>query len=265
MTAWFPPARVVLALASLLPLYGCAGTVARPPLVDPVSSLVEAWRQHDLARAGAPPLPGPADDDGRAEEDRRFHAVAERLLAANADLLGPQPPGTVLLDGHAVQAWAEERRLVALRPLVRFVADDAALAVVLGHELAHWLLRHLDKQEENAGVGATIGKVVAVIAGAGPEVGRNYAAVGRRLFSRAFEKEADYVGLYLAARAGFAVAEAADFWRRMAVLNPDAIDTATSHPTTADRFLAMERTIREIAAKRAAGLPLLPDGVAARE
>lgn len=250
--------RAALALL-LLALAGCAGTVARTPLVDPVSSLVEEWRQADLARSQRPGfVPGdPAD------EDRRFREIVERLLAANEELCGGGCAiRAELRDGHAVQAWAEKDRIVALRPLLRFLPDDPAVAVVLGHELAHWLLRHLDKQEENAGIGEAIGNVVAVIAGAGAEVGRNYATVGRRMFSRGFEKEADYVGLYLAARAGFPVDEAADFWRRMAVLNPKAIDTATTHPTTADRFLAMDRTIREIRAKQAKGEALLPDGVA---
>ena len=78
-------------------------------------------------------------------------------------------------------------------------------------------------------------------------------------FSPAFEHEADYVGMYMLANAGVNTDGVAHFWRRMAVEHPSAIFVKTSHPTTAERFQALGIATREIAAKKAAAAPLVPN------
>ena len=70
---------------------------------------------------------------------------------------------------------------------------------------------------------------------------------------------ADYVGLYFVALAGFDPNRAASAWRRMAVVNPAAIDHVGTHPTTAERFVALEAAAREISTKIAQGQPLRPN------
>lgn len=48
--------------------------------------------------------------------------------------------------------------------------------------------------------------------------------------------------------------------RRFAVNNPNSIHLAGStHPSTALRFLVLKKTVAEIRAKQAKGLPLLPE------
>jgi predicted Zn-dependent protease len=78
--------------------------------------------------------------------------------------------------------------------------------------------------------------------------------------ARDFEREADYVGLYLTARAGIPIDDAPKFWRRMAVANPASTKGGflASHPPAAERFLALEATVAEIKSKLATGEPLLP-------
>ena len=48
-----------------------------------------------------------------------------------------------------------------------------------------------------------------------------YARGGRTAFNVAFEREADYVGAYYAARAGYDLAGAEEFWRALSLENPD--------------------------------------------
>ena len=84
--------------------------------------------------------------------------------------------------------------------------------------------------------------------------------VGALAFSQEFEAEADYVGVYHAARAGYDTRKAAYFWRRMAAAHPRAIGLqGTTHPSSANRFLAVEAASKEVAEKRAGGTRLVPE------
>jgi len=142
--------------------------------------------------------------------------------------------------------------------MLRFASHDEDLAMVIGHELAHNTQRHIEKSRVNAAAGALIGGLIGALAGINTaDLG---AQIGRGAFSQEFESEADYVGAYYAARAGFEVRGSADLWRRFAVRNPGGIHLAGStHPSTAVRFLALEQTAAEIAAKQTSGRPVLPE------
>jgi predicted Zn-dependent protease len=82
---------------------------------------------------------------------------------------------------------------------------------------------------------------------------------GKAAFSVGFETEADYVGLYIVALAGYNFAEAPNLWRRMAVLNPASIDHSKSHPSAPERFVALEGGVKEIQEKKARKQPLRPN------
>jgi len=71
----------------------------------------------------------------------------------------------------------------------------------------------------------------------------------------------NHVGLYIAARVGYALDGAADFWRRMAVEHPDVGESgfAAAHRSAPERFVAIGRTVEEIAGKRERGEELLPE------
>ena len=79
------------------------------------------------------------------------------------------------------------------------------------------------------------------------------------VFSQDFEREADYVGVYLLARAGRPTAKAPNFWRRMAQEDPRSIKFASTHPTSAERFVRLEQASREIEQKVARGEDLRPE------
>ena len=60
------------------------------------------------------------------------------------------------------------------------------------------------------------------------------------------------MGLYLAARAGYRIGGAPDFWRRMAVEHPASIrgNMLATHPSPPQRSVMLRRTIDEIENKR---------------
>jgi hypothetical protein len=83
--------------------------------------------------------------------------------------------------------------------------------------------------------------------------------MGAQVYSQDFEREADYVGLYIMAWAGLPVDKASGFWRRMAVEHPTGIVFSTTHPTTAERFVRLEQWAKEVNGKLASGEAFGPE------
>ncbi|MGB0719287.1 MAG: M48 family metalloprotease [Bdellovibrionales bacterium] len=163
-----------------------------------------------------------------------------------------------LAMNDAVNAYADGKSIVITKGMMRFVENDTELATVIGHELAHNTREHMDSKRGNAMIGAVLG--VALSVAIGVDVTDIGTSLGASANSQAFEAEADYVGLYHTARAGFKIDNAPNLWRRMAASNPEAIHVAgTSHPSTAKRFLALEATVKEINKKKSQGKKLVPE------
>jgi predicted Zn-dependent protease len=82
---------------------------------------------------------------------------------------------------------------------------------------------------------------------------------GARAFSIGFEREADYVGAYYAARAGYELAGAEEVWRAISLETPESIRIAGTHPVTPVRFVQMQKVAAEIADKQRRNAPLIPE------
>ena len=95
--------------------------------------------------------------------------------------------------------------------------------------------------------------------GTGGQFSQIGGQIGVAQYSVAFEQEADYVGMYFMERAGYSTTGVAHFWRRMAAEGATSVSRRTSHPSSPERFLAIERTQAEIATKKARNLPLVPN------
>lgn len=163
-----------------------------------------------------------------------------------------------------VNAFADGKQIVITSGMEQFARDDTELALVISHELAHNLMGHIDAKKLNAAGGAAGGLLLDILAAAAgvntqgqfTKTGMN---AGASAYSQSFESEADYVGMYFLAAAGFPMENAPNFWRRMAALNPRAISHATSHPTTAQRFVDLNSAVAEIQQKQASGQALMPN------
>lgn len=169
---------------------------------------------------------------------------------------------SVVQDG-ALNAFADGKNIYVTTAMMRF-ADDAELAVIVAHEFAHNAMGHIDAKRKNAATGAIFGLIGDIaMAYAGVNTGGYYtsefAKLGAMTFSQDFEREADYVGMYALALAGQPLDSSPQLWRHMAMANPQSIALASSHPTSAERFIRMEQTIQEITEKRAANEPLMPN------
>ena len=160
-----------------------------------------------------------------------------------------------------VNAGADGERVLVTTGMARYAADEEELALVLGHELAHNAMRHKERLAASTRLARVGGLLASVLIGATTGVGvdlYSLAARGTRQTRLTMEREADYVGLYFAARAGYDVSEANAFWRRMGADYPGSTYTRYSHPGSGERALNITATTQEIAAKRAANEPLKP-------
>jgi len=165
-----------------------------------------------------------------------------------------------LAANDAVNAFADGDKVHVTTGMMGFVGSDDELALIIGHELAHNAMNHIGKQRGNRMAGYIVGSVLDVFLGGTGAFARLGEQVAAGVHAQDFEEEADYVGVYYAARAGYDVKGAADLWRRMATSNPTAIHLAGStHPSTAKRFLGVEATADEVVRKVAEGEPVRPN------
>lgn len=139
-----------------------------------------------------------------------------------------------------LNARADGKRLFITTAMAGFAATDDELAFVLGHELAHHVLGHRAWHEAETRGRET--RTVPALSG---------TAGGA-------EQQADRVGLYLSARAGFDTAIAPAFWRRFGDFDWRARYPQWRHPSAEARARALEAVQAEISARRASGQPLLP-------
>lgn len=162
-----------------------------------------------------------------------------------------------LFEDPAINAYALGSDIFLCVGLVKLVKSDDELAMVIGHELAHNAMQHLDAKKGNSAIGALLVDLpLGLLTGVNLNIG---SQIGAGAFSQDFETEADYIGLYFTAKAGYNIDGVADMWRRFAVEQPGAIYTASTHPTTANRFVALEAARDEINAKLAAKQDLEPN------
>jgi Zn-dependent protease with chaperone function len=158
-----------------------------------------------------------------AEAERIVRKVGERIARA-ANKPEYKWEFTVINDPEMVNAFAVPGGKVAVYTGIFAPArDEAGLAVVLGHEVAHALARH-PAERMSQGMLLQLGGV-----GLGVALGRNPALANQVLqaygitagvgvalpFSRSQETEADRIGLILMAKAGYDPRVALDLWERM--------------------------------------------------
>ena len=199
---------------------------------------------------------------------KRFEAVAERLEPVAAKMC--QEMGLPKLKrrcyfyfklkiGDEINAYADGDTIFFTYGIMRFFENDDELAFVMAHEIAHNLMGHRKAKIENVKVGYLIGKMLDEAAGYNAGWAGDSVEMGALAYSQSFEAEADYVGLYIAARAGYNIRKAPNYWRRLSIESPEALYIATTHPTNPERFAMMQKTIQEIAYKKKHRMALLPE------
>jgi len=179
--------------------------------------------------------------------------VSERLAAATGDAGRKfEWRVSVVQDKQANAFCLPGGKMVVFTGILPIAQNDAGLATVLGHEMAHATSRHgsqrlLQSSLANVfltGASASVSmgdmdyqqkQAVMAAVGAGAQYGVLLP------FSREHETEADIVGLHYMARAGYDPRESIAFWQRMGEASsggqpPEFASTHPSHDTRIQRL-----------------------------
>jgi len=163
-----------------------------------------------------------------------------------------------LIDDKAANAWCMPGgKIVVYTGLLPITQNEAALAVVVGHEVSHALLQH-GNQRMSQGLLAQVGEVALAVALSNkPTETQNLflaaygagATIGVMLpFSRKQELEADRFGLIWPAMAGYNPQEAIALWERMERASqggqkpPEFLST---HPSEGTRIEELQKYMPE--------------------
>lgn len=168
-----------------------------------------------------------------------------------------------LVQSKDVNAWCMPGgKIVVFTGILPITKDNAGLATVMGHEVAHALSNH-GAQRMSAAQLQQVGAVgVAVATGnqsaENQQLWQQYYGIGTQVgvmlpFSRSHESEADKIGLTLMAIAGYNPDKAIAFWERMAANSsgqapPEFLST---HPSDATRIANLKKLIPEAKANAA--------------
>lgn len=225
---------------------------------------------------GLPPAAGTPPGPARTVAD--FAMVADRVEPAAEQVCHEQHPGAVgpgcdfviLLDTdprmppNAFQTVGRDGRpeIIFGAALLGQLTNDDEIAFVLSHEASHQIAGHIAKERAQSILGALVfGRIAAGMQGPegqGPseadirqamDIG---AYVGSRAYSKTYELEADRLGAYVAARAGFDPQAGAQVFTSPALSGGGAL--LSTHPGSAERIAAITAIAAEIRRQQAAGV-----------
>jgi predicted Zn-dependent protease len=273
----------LLACSALLSVVACASPTTARPMGSADEIRNEAQQQSTYVQGQQKLSREQMGDLSTAAVKPRMQNVAQRVVPTAQQLCRElrinDPKGCayeiIITEGKknaqgvvepdtSLNAYADGSAVYFSPAMINFASRDQDLAFIVAHEFAHNMMSHVNSKMQNTLVGTLLG-VAADMAAASQgfntqgQFGQLGGSFGSNVYSPAFESEADYVGLYLLARAGYEYHNVPEFWRRMSVENPRAIYTTTTHPSNAELFVNMNKTIAEIDYKKANNLPLVPE------
>lgn len=189
---------------------------------------------------------------------QRISAAAEEFMRKNnmtADLKNFKWEFN-LVESNQVNAWCMPGgKIVFYTGILPYTMDEAGVAVVMGHEIAHAIARHGNERLSQQLMVAMGGVALAVALKEKPEETRNLflaaygagATVGILLpYSRKHEYEADRIGMVLMAMAGYDPQEAIKFWQRMASASKTRVpEFLSTHPADENRIKELQKFLPE--------------------
>jgi predicted Zn-dependent protease len=182
----------------------------------------------------------------------RVQRVAKRIEAVAARDKPNFVWKVTLLRKNVANAYCLPGGKIVVYPgILPLTRNDAGLATVLGHEVAHATAEHVAERIERQHLTEV---AAAIIAGGVAFTPEQYVRVMALLgagsalpFSRSQESEADHIGLIYMARAGYDPHQAVSFWKRMrrASNGKEPPEFLSDHPSDAHRVERIEQWLPE--------------------
>jgi predicted Zn-dependent protease len=189
----------------------------------------------------------------------RIQRAVEQYMAQNnasAELEGFQWEFNLIEDPKTVNAWCMPGGKVAFYTgIIPICQNEAGVAVVMGHEVAHAVANHArERMSQGLVANGLLGTLGAAL-GQNPTLTKQLffqavgvgAQVGMLKFSRQHESEADRIGLIFMAMAGYDPHEAPRFWERMSSQagGAEPPEWLSTHPSHGSRIRDLNDAIPE--------------------
>ena len=190
---------------------------------------------------------------------QRISVAAERWLDANGfdGYLNKYKWEYTLVDDESVNAWCMPGgKIVFYTGILPVANNETGVAAIMGHEVAHALANHgqqrmsaaIIQQAGAAGIAAVTNDKTAKE----QEIWKKAYGVGTSIggmlpFSRSHETEADQIGLYLMAIAGYNPDEASLLWERMKSNSGDKSprEFLSTHPSNDSRIIKLKALAKD--------------------
>ena len=230
-----------------------------------------------LAVVGGPELPDPGSAGMSREEQIQAGAQVAAQVYKQMPVLPDNSPETQYIRqvGEKLVAqipqqysWPFQFHVVAQKEINAFAlpggqmfvnvgtitaaANEAELAGVMAHEMAHVYMMHsaksAGKQQTAAALGGLLGAIAGAalggVAGSLAQAGINLGAQGLVLkYSRSDEAQADSVGAIIMYKAGYNPEAMADFFQKLASEGGSGPQWMSDHPNPGNREEAIQREI----------------------
>ncbi|HRP97806.1 MAG TPA: M48 family metalloprotease [Rhodocyclaceae bacterium] len=251
----------LFALLLCLALVPGAGAVNLPDLGDVASSDLSPLAERQLGESAMREIrwhdPAYLDDP---EVEGYLNRLGRRLVAASGE--ADRPFEFFAIDDHTLNAFALPGGYIGVHTgLILAAESESELASVLGHEIAHVSQRHIAQlfgKQSQAGMVALASILVAILAArsnsqlseaalAAGQAGAIQAQLG---YTRAFEREADRIGLQALEKGGFDVRGMPSFFERLQrstrLYENNAPGYLRTHPLTVERIADMENRVAQM-------------------
>lgn len=240
-----------------------------------------------LAVVGAPELPDPGQPSMTRDQQKQLGLQAAGQVYTQMPVLPDSSPETKYVEaiGKRLAAtippdrsWPFQFHVIAQKEVNAFalpggpmfvnigtiatVDNEAQLAGVMAHEMAHVYMQHSAKQQDKAGLLGGLAGIAGAIAGvAGGTLG-SLAQAGIQIgagtlilkYSRADEAQADAVGAIIMWKAGYNPVELANFFQKLEAQGGSSLPQFLSdHPDPGNRKDAIQQEIAGWPARKYSG------------
>ncbi len=256
------PTKAIFFLFAILVMEGCAKVPItgrrQLNLVNEGEMMAMADTQYGEFLHENQPMP-----DGSADV-QRVRTIGNRLAQAATTYLNENNASDRIagfewqfnvVNDPTVNAWCMPGgKVVVYTGILPVTQNDAGLAVVMGHEIAHAIARHGNERMSQGLAVQGAGMTLEVLTQQKPSLAgdlflQSYgigSQLGMLAYSRKHESEADKMGLVFMAMAGYDPREAPKFWERMSGGGGQAPpEILSTHPSDETRMRDLEAYMPE--------------------
>ena len=262
-------------------------TVSRPRCAQPLALYLALWLAAGqcLAAAGMPELPDPGQPRMTRDQQTQLGLQAAGQVYSQMPVLPDSSPETKYIQAlgqrlyttiPADRSWPFQFHVIAQKEVNAFalpggpmfvnigtiaaVDNEAELAGVMAHEMAHVYMQHSAKQQDKGSLLEGLAGLAGALAGTGTvgslaRAGIQFGAGTLMLkYSRGDEAQADAVGAIIMWKAGFNPVALADFFEKLQAKGGSSMPQFLSdHPNPGNRKTAIQNEISEWPARKYSG------------